>query len=75
MRVVGVGLVWCCDNLCGVTEGTLLADAGRREEIAHQDSRGLGYFQRDVRSDQQLLSLGRRLELRLKLSPKVDPDR
>mgnify|MGYP000873751010 CR=1 FL=1 len=61
-------------TLFAVPEGTLLADAGRRQEIDPHDSRGLSYFQIGVRSVQQLLSLGRRLKLRLKISPKVDPD-
>lgn len=61
-------------TLYAVTEGTLLADAGRRQEIDPHDSRGLSYFQLGCRCIQGLLSQGRRLRLRLSLPPKPDPD-
>lgn len=67
-------LVMAVATLYAVTEGTLIADAGRRAELDPHDTRGLSYFQIGCRHFQRLLSQGRRLRLRLKLPPKPDPE-
>jgi Transposase DDE domain len=67
-------LVLAVATLYVVTEGTFLADHGRRQELDPHDARGLSYFQIGLRSFQRLLSQGRRLRLRLGLDPRPDPD-
>ena len=67
-------LVMAVATLYAVTEGTLLADSGRRRELDPHDSRGLSYFRLGCRSVERLLSQGRRLKLRLSLPPKPDPN-
>jgi hypothetical protein len=61
-------------TLYTLTEGTWLADRGRRSEVDPQDERGLSYFQIGLRSFQRMLASGRRLARRLGLSPRPDPD-
>lgn len=67
-------LVMAVATLYAVTEGTFLADSGRRQELDPHDARGLSYFQLGCRSIQRLLSQGRRLRLRLCLPSRPDPD-
>jgi len=67
-------LIMAVATLYAVTEGTFLADSGRREELDPHDSRGLSYFQLGLRSFRHLIDQGRRLRLRLHLDPGPDPD-
>jgi hypothetical protein len=67
-------LIMAVATLYTVTEGSLLVDSGRREEIDPHDSRGLSYFKLGLRSIRQLLAHGRRLRLRLQLDPGPDPE-
>ena len=66
-------LVMAVATLYSVTEGTMIADSGRREELDPHDSRGLSYFQIGLRSFQRNLAQGLRLRLRLHLDPRPDP--
>jgi hypothetical protein len=67
-------LVMAVATLYTLTEGTFLADQGRRAELDPHDERQLSYFQLGRRHYQRLLSLGRRLPLRLRLDPRPDHD-
>lgn len=66
-------LVMAVATLYTVTEGTLLADRGQRQELDPHAQRGLSYFQLGLRSFQRFLAFGRRLRLRLHLDPRPDP--
>ena len=67
-------LVMAVATLYAVTEGTFLADSGRRQELDPHDARSLSYFQLGCRSFKRLLSQGRRLRLKLRLPSRPDPD-
>ncbi|MEO8084499.1 MAG: hypothetical protein ABI780_11805 [Ardenticatenales bacterium] len=69
-----LSLIMATATLYALTEGTFLADNGRRLEIDPHDDRGLSYFQIGLRSFQHCLSQGRRLRLRIHLDPRPDPD-
>lgn len=67
-------LIMAVATLYTLTEGTFLADHGKRQELDPHDSRGLSYFQIGLRSFQRLISRGHKLRLRIALDPRPDPD-
>lgn len=69
-----LGLIMATATLYTLTEGTLVADQGHRDELDPHDSRRLSYFQIGLRSFHRCLSHGRRLRLQLALDPRPDPD-